>query len=228
MTSPLPDKEQRRWLECSDCGLSETRSGVILGEVVQGRDQNAPRLAIVGEAPGRAEDSEGALFVGPSGDDLRQHYIDLNAVSQILLTNVCACCPPVVRPPSADEALSCSGRLVRELETFSPDLVALVGKTASTAWNEVLAANPDFGKVAIVNVLHPSYVLRQGYPSEASIRLANEQGAKIETALKTADDIDYGPGIVRGGWLMRQGVRVEPLLFDVSTGEMQPLQAETK
>lgn len=79
-----------RGAKCRACPLYGCRRGPVLGDVV--RDA---RLAIVGEAPGAREVSEGRVFVGPSGRVLDEALVAGGlARSDTTVTNVLACQPP--------------------------------------------------------------------------------------------------------------------------------------
>lgn len=141
------------------------------------------RIAIVGEAPGREEDSAGIPFVGSAGrlltQMLRKAGIDR---SQCFVTNVVQ-----HRPPNNDfqrkyylgsrptrELLEERERLVRELAEVRPNLVIALGNEALRAltadactsiskWRgSVLEARPEPGVCfKVLPTYHPALVLRQ-------------------------------------------------------------------
>lgn len=108
---------------CTRCRLAETRIHALCGEGPAGAD-----LLLLAQAPGRVEDREGRMFIGPSGrvlDELLQSAaIDRRAV---YMTNLVKCMLPKYRRPKADEIASCSRWLERELALIRPTVVASLG-----------------------------------------------------------------------------------------------------
>jgi uracil-DNA glycosylase family 4 len=151
---------------------------------------NSHRLAIIGEAPGQDEETIGKPFVGSSGKLLRA-VLGSNNISpdQCFIGNVCQ-----IRPPDNDisefdfegtEIQSGLARLLSDLDTYKPNSLLLLGKTAFRAFRpdlcyevRVTKANPDGyyiplgnwrGSVAKTTVgscwkavatFHPAYILR--------------------------------------------------------------------
>jgi DNA polymerase len=108
---------------CTRCRLAETRIHALCGEGPPDAD-----LLLVAQAPGRVEDREGRMFIGPSGqvlDKLLQSAaIDREAV---YMTNLVKCMLPKYRRPKADEIASCSRWLEVELALIHPTVVASLG-----------------------------------------------------------------------------------------------------
>ena len=108
---------------CTRCRLAETRIHALCGEGPPDAD-----LLLVAQAPGRVEDREGRMFIGPSGqvlDELLQSAtIDREAV---YMTNLVKCMLPKYRRPKADEIASCSRWLEVELALIHPTVVASLG-----------------------------------------------------------------------------------------------------
>lgn len=108
---------------CTRCRLAETRIHALCGEGPPDAD-----LLLVAQAPGRVEDREDRMFIGPSGqvlDELLQSAaIDRKAV---YMTNLVKCMLPKYRRPKADEIASCSRWLERELTLIRPTVVTPLG-----------------------------------------------------------------------------------------------------
>jgi DNA polymerase len=81
---------------CRACALSTTRQRVVVGS-----GPAAPRLMVVGEAPGRSEDEGGEPFIGRSGQLLvRLIYEELGLErAHCFITNAVKCRPPHNRTP---------------------------------------------------------------------------------------------------------------------------------
>ncbi|MCG6908290.1 MAG: uracil-DNA glycosylase [Desulfobacteraceae bacterium] len=108
---------------CTRCRLAETRIHALCGEGPPDAD-----LLLVAQAPGRVEDRQGRMFIGPSGhvlDELLQSAaIDREAV---YMTNLVKCMLPKYRRPKADEIASCNRWLEGELALIRPTVVASLG-----------------------------------------------------------------------------------------------------
>jgi DNA polymerase len=115
---------------CTACPeLVASRTQVVVGTVpATGR----ARLALVGEAPGAAEDEAGRPFVGRAGrllDELLAGAgLDRGALAVL---NVLRCRPPANRTPRPAEVARCRAWLDRSLELVQPELVLTLGLTAA-------------------------------------------------------------------------------------------------
>ncbi len=85
-------------------------------------------MAIVGEAPGAAEDRTGVPFVGKSGV-LLHRYLDALEMPAAILNTVC-CRPPGNRNPEREEVEACRPNFDAQLRHLDPWLVLLAGNTA--------------------------------------------------------------------------------------------------
>lgn len=136
------------------------------------------KLAIIGEAPGRDEEIERRPFVGASGRFLSALLSNANILrAACMVGNICQ-----IRPPSNDiEAFEFSGPeitagldvLGKELQSFTPHLCLLLGKTALRAacgrsdisnmrgslFVSSDIASPFCGRKCLATY-HPAYALR--------------------------------------------------------------------
>lgn len=108
---------------CTRCSLWLTRRNALCGE----GDLKA-RLMLVAQAPGRMEDVEGRMFIGPSGgvlDDL----MDKAGVgrNEVYMTNLVKCMLPKYRRPREDEISACSPYLDAEIELVRPATLVPLG-----------------------------------------------------------------------------------------------------
>ena len=165
---------------CRACGLCEHATQAVFGE---GADASgpAPRVMLVGEQPGDAEDLSGRPFVGPAGqlldDALAQAGINrgalyvTNAVKHFKFT------PRGKRRlhqrPVYDEVQACRAWLDAEIEAVRPKVIVALGGTAGTSfYGKRFQVTKRRGRVetspwapAWIATWHPSAVLRAGVPA---------------------------------------------------------------
>lgn len=165
----------RKWEACESCQLSEGRT-----QVVQFRGDLPARVVFIGEGPGVSEDAVGVPFIGPSGN-LLSKMIRLaiksswgtDRVFTYCLLNIVGCLPKIdesLIPPKAVHITACSPRVIDLLRIAKPRLIVRVGKSATKfsptnqAFKKLLKADEaigDFFEVPTVDIVHPSYILRQ-------------------------------------------------------------------
>jgi uracil-DNA glycosylase family 4 len=109
--------------KCTGCRLSLTRNNVLPGE----GNINAS-LMFIALAPGKQEDLEGRMFIGPSGKILNRLFLDagINRES-VYMTNLTKCILPKNRKPKMDEIESCSIFLDQEIYIIHPELIVPLG-----------------------------------------------------------------------------------------------------
>jgi DNA polymerase len=172
------------WRSCDRCGLSATRHQVVFGSPwsIGARTASDPLVLILGEAPGQNEDARGEAFVGASGKILREDILTPAGIRVGFITNCLGCRPPGNRDPLPDELAACLPRLVALANALQPDLVVSVGRFAKaaveTGGRGFLAPGTPH-----VSIVHPSALLRKGYPNEATRKTVALAVAKIKVAL---------------------------------------------
>jgi len=115
---------------CVQCPLNESRTNVVYGE----GPENA-KIMLVGEAPGKNEDETGRPFIGMAGRLLSEilHEADLDR-SQIYITSIVKCRPENNRKPKKPEYSKCIELyLNKQIELIDPDIIGLLGNSASYA-----------------------------------------------------------------------------------------------
>lgn len=120
---------QKEALECTRCGLCQSRSRVVFGE----GPLNA-RLFIVGEAPGHNEDVSGRPFQGASGMLLERLLGSVGlSREEVYLTTLVKCRPPGMPPRSSrpSEVSSCRRYLISQLVAVDPKVVVALGELPS-------------------------------------------------------------------------------------------------
>ena len=115
-------------MECTRCGLCETRHNVVFGIGNENAD-----IMFVGEGPGEQEDLKGEPFVGPAGmllDDMLS-IIDLDRHTNCYIANIVKCRPPRNRDPLETEQDACIGYLRNQVALVKPKIIVCLGRIAS-------------------------------------------------------------------------------------------------
>ena len=152
--------------DCTRCELHRTCRTVCMAPSAPAR----PLVAVVGEAPGAQEDTQGVPFVGPAGqllwDTLAEHGL---ARAQAFVTNVVKCRPPNNRTPKRSEIKQCRIWLDAELEHLQDQgcrYILALGATAyralggSGSITEAAGAAYRYGAFTVFPALHPAAALR--------------------------------------------------------------------
>jgi DNA polymerase len=180
---------------CTRCRLAKTRIHALCGEGPPDAE-----LLLVAQAPGRVEDREGRMFIGPSGhvlDELLQSAaIDRQAV---YMTNLVKCMLPKYRRPKADEIASCSRWLEGELALIRPTVVASLGFFATrflfTRYGLALPPKAEFsgvygqrvavGDLILLPLQHPAAVLYNPAIKDVMVRNYRLLGEIYADLIKT-------------------------------------------
>jgi uracil-DNA glycosylase family 4 len=108
---------------CYDCTLSETRRNSICGE-----GNLDAQIMLIAQAPGRQEDHEGKMFIGPSGRVLNDLLKRANIKRQdVYMTNLIKCMLPKYRKPKVEEIKQCQKYLEKEIEIIEPQVLVPLG-----------------------------------------------------------------------------------------------------
>lgn len=179
---------------CVACAeLAQSRQRVVVGEPPTSA---GCALALVGEAPGAAEDAAGRPFVGKAGQLLDQllHDVALDR-SEAAVLNVIKCRPPGNRTPKPDEIARCRPYLTRQLTLLRPRLVVALGLTAVTWFlgrTTLAAARGRVHEVTVGDVelrvlatYHPSAAIRFG-PNGAPLAALRDDLARVPKLLVEA------------------------------------------
>jgi uracil-DNA glycosylase len=142
-------------LACQACELAGhlARANPIRPELI-----DAPRMVLIGQAPGPVTDRKGYHFAGPAGRFL-ELWLDRAGLppgyfrEHVYLTSLTRCFPGKSpggngdRPPSRAEIALCRPFLERELELLQPKVVLLVGKMAIDAFLPKRPLSESVGQV---------------------------------------------------------------------------------
>ena len=150
-------------LNCTKCGLCETRHNVVFGVGPKHAD-----VMFIGEGPGEQEDLKGEPFVGAAGkllDDMLS-IIDLNR-ENCYIANIVKCRPPRNRDPLETEQDACIGYLRNQVALIQPKIIVCLGRIAA-----MRIIRPDFritrehgtwvekNGIWMSAIYHPSALLR--------------------------------------------------------------------
>ncbi len=151
-------------LECSRCGLAETRI-----QAVPGVGHPHAKLVFVGEAPGAEEDRLGIPFVGRGGQLLDKILaaIDLKR-EDVHILNILKCRPPGNRNPAPDEIIACRPYLERQLEIINPGIIVALGLFSSqwltgkkVSLTKLRETGPhEYAGIKVYPTYHPAALLR--------------------------------------------------------------------
>lgn len=170
-----------RWRRCTRCRLSQTRTQVVPATAVGTPEEGG--LVVVLLAPTKRDDEAGALGAGRSGTILRKAYLEEAGVRDAWIVAAVGCRPPDDRAPHPDELEACGPRFRELVEACGAVARLGVGK-------ETEAILDGLGEsVARGTVASPMELLRRGWPSPATEKIARAQGAKIRRLL---DRVDLG------------------------------------
>jgi DNA polymerase len=152
------------WSICRKCPLHVERRRVVMG---CGKPLS-PVLALVGEAPGEAEDREGLPFVGKSGELLTQMLVAAGLDrAELFVVNTVACRPPKNRPPEEAELKACSELFKAQMEIVRPYHILALGLTAAAkllktkkALRDLRGNWHDWEDIPVRVTYHPAALLR--------------------------------------------------------------------
>ena len=150
---------------CTACPLGKLgRINVVFGD-----GNPDARLMLIGEGPGQKEDEQGKPFVGRSGALLNQilHTIGLDR-SDIYISNIVKCRPPLNRTPLPSEMKTCKELLLeKQIAIIQPRIICTLGSAALQGLCELpIKITQERGVARMlyntptIPTYHPAYILR--------------------------------------------------------------------
>ena len=137
------------------------------GKAVPGEGNPDARVVFVGEAPGKEEAKIGRPFVGRSGRFLRQAIRDIGLEEDNIFITSPGHYLPLRGTPSLQTIIHGKEHLYKQLEIIEPEIIVLLGATASLA---VLGRKAETAKehgtiidrdgARILLTFHPAYAMR--------------------------------------------------------------------
>ncbi len=152
------------YADCRRCGLCEKRKRIVPGE-----GSLAPKILLIGEAPGAEEDEQGIPFCGASGQLLTKMLAAIGVKrSEVYITNVVKCRPPGNRNPAPDEIAACRPFLGGQIAILEPRLIVTLGNVATRLMLGLEEASISRLRgqvllcegIRLVPTYHPAYLLR--------------------------------------------------------------------
>ncbi|MCD1645441.1 uracil-DNA glycosylase family protein [Aurantimonas coralicida] len=164
--------ELRAALEDFDgCNLRISARSTVFGDGSETAD-----LMLVGEAPGREEDTASVPFVGRSGQLLNRMLESIGLEREaVRVTNTVPWRPPGNRPPTPAETQICLPFVQRHIELVAPKILVCLGSPSAKAilgaqegilrvrgrWTTYSFGLEQCDAIDAVAMLHPAYLLRQ-------------------------------------------------------------------
>lgn len=113
---------------CGKCGLHKTCQSPKMPVAGKGKK----KILVVGEAPGKNEDTQNLPFVGDSGQLLQRTFDDLgyNLFRDCWVTNSLICRPPKNAAPTSQQIEYCRPNLFNLINDLEPVVVILLGTPA--------------------------------------------------------------------------------------------------
>jgi uracil-DNA glycosylase family 4 len=113
---------------CVRCPLHASRTFAVPGD-----GKLSAKVMIIGEAPGKEEDTSGHPFVGGAGRFLNQVLAGSGlSRKDLFITNIVKCRPPGNRPPKKGEVDICTSHyLFEQIALLNPRLIMLLGGVAA-------------------------------------------------------------------------------------------------
>ena len=150
-----------------NCNLKNNSKNLVMGD----GDINSP-IVLIGETPGKIEDSSGLAFQGDVGSLLKKMLFAINIkIEKVYLTYSINFRPPEDRKPTAQEIKRYSVFLKKHISIINPKIIILMGSTAMEAlmgstsrissergkWKEIILKNKTF---PLLITFSPSYLIR--------------------------------------------------------------------
>lgn len=176
------------------CDLKKTAKNTVISRGVPQAD-----VMLIGEAPGRDEDLQGAPFVGAAGQllDAMLRAAGFDPAKDVYITNVLFWRPPGNRTPQEQELQLCLPFTERHIELVAPRYLVFLGGTSAKA---LLAEKRGITRLRgqwfayqhaglpaplpAMPLFHPAYLLRQ----PAQKRLAWRDLLAFRSAVETQAD----------------------------------------
>jgi len=159
---------------CSDCSLCQSVNKRVFGE-----GNPVAKLMLIGEAPGRDENTSGRPFVGDAGKLLDKALTKLTIKrADLYIANILKCWPPGNRRPEDAESAACGKYLEGQIAAIHPPAILAMGASSANFLTKLHASIGKIrGKVLagphetkIVPTWHPSYILRCGGMNGSQIK----------------------------------------------------------
>lgn len=148
---------------CHLCQLSKSRANVLFGR----GDSNA-NIMFIGDEPNISEDETGEFYAGRTGALLTkmiENVLEIR-VNEVYITNLVKC-KTSHNMVSDEDANSCRGYLLKQIELVKPKLIVALGETSyayltndTTSFSKVRGTVVNQNGMDVLATFHPSFLLR--------------------------------------------------------------------
>lgn len=143
-------------------------------KLVFGSGNSEAAILLIGEAPGKNENTQGLPFIGQSGK-LLDKLLDLAGLERkkVFITNIIHHRPPENRDPLSDEVKAYGKYLDRIINIIKPKMIITLGRFSMNKFlpdvkiSEVHGKSFKVGEYLIIPMYHPAASLRNGKILEA-------------------------------------------------------------
>lgn len=157
-------------VSCTRCPLHEMGTGPV-----SFTGPTPTTVCVLGEAPGRQEDAEGAPFVGPAGQLMREVMAEAGfVVAEIGFVNTVSCWPgEELKTPKYEHVDACRVNKAAQLDVLDPRFVLAVGNVAVKATDPRIHIKYGRGRPWLVDervffaTYHPAAALRNDLYDQA-------------------------------------------------------------
>ncbi len=133
---------------CEKCNLFRTRKHTLTGE----GNINA-NVLFVALSPGRKEDEQNRMFVGPSGQVFNRLLLAAEIGREsVFMTNLIKCMLPQNRKPTWSEIEVCSPFLDDEISIIQPKIIVPLGYFATSSILKKYHADPSEVEMSFKNI----------------------------------------------------------------------------
>lgn len=159
------------------------------------------KILLVGQNAGEQEDTEGRVFVGKSGQLMKEYVEDYFSDYLVYVTNAVKCYTP--EKPELIHVRACQKFLKEDIETINPDVIIALGDIAKKSLQEL--------GVSFLTSVHPAFVLRGG--SNTSVHTAFTRCVYILE--DTIEKIPYESSLSKRNKILERLLKKDILAFDL-------------
>lgn len=171
---------------CHRCPLADERTQVVHGSGPADAD-----IVLLGTAPGRQEDVQGAPFTGAAGNVIDNALAAAGTSrDEVALTTLVRCHPPSGRRPTGLELEACFPWFVEQVAMMQPRVLVTLGELPTSV---LLRKRVSIGRVAGLRLtVWGDIVLLPTHDPLAALQGSARASASIRRAVATAVEVAGG------------------------------------
>lgn len=172
---------------CHRCPLADERSHVVFGSGPADAD-----IVLLGTAPGRQEDVQGAPFTGAAGNVIDNALAAAGTSrDEVALTTLVRCHPPQGRQPTGLELEACFPWFVEQIAMMEPRVLVALGEMPTSI---MLRKRVSIGRVAGLRLtVWDGIALLPTHDPLAALQGNARAAASIRRAVATAVELAARP-----------------------------------